>query len=55
MVDTWKQRDDVAKVLALLVNREDTAGLGIDMVGGETPVEQGLDVFIKKGDTDFLG
>ncbi|KAF9449696.1 NAD(P)-binding protein [Macrolepiota fuliginosa MF-IS2] len=48
-------RDDVAKVLALLVDREDAAGLGIDMVGGEIPVEEGLDAFIKKGETDFLG
>jgi len=44
----------VARVLALLVDREDAAGLGIDLVGGDTPIEEGLDTFIKKGETDFL-
>uniref|UniRef100_A0A8H7XTM1 NAD(P)-binding domain-containing protein n=1 Tax=Psilocybe cubensis TaxID=181762 RepID=A0A8H7XTM1_PSICU len=48
-------RDDVAKVLALLADREDAAGLAIDFVGGDTPIEEGLDAFIKKGETDFLG
>ncbi|KAJ3560118.1 hypothetical protein NP233_g11043 [Leucocoprinus birnbaumii] len=48
-------RDDVAQVLALLIEREDAAGLGIDLVGGETSLEEGLDAFIKKGETDFLG
>ncbi|KAF5347244.1 hypothetical protein D9756_009927 [Leucocoprinus leucothites] len=48
-------RDDVARVLALLVEREDAAGLAIDLVGGETPIEEGLDTFVKKGETDFLG
>ncbi|KAF5347243.1 hypothetical protein D9756_009926 [Leucocoprinus leucothites] len=48
-------RDDVAKVLALLVEREDAAGLAIDLIGGETPIEEGLDTFVKKGETDFLG
>ncbi|KAG6809683.1 hypothetical protein H0H92_015158 [Tricholoma furcatifolium] len=48
-------RDDVAKALALLVDREDAAGLALDMVGGETLIEESLDVAIKKGETDFLG
>ncbi|KAF8900476.1 NADH(P)-binding-domain-containing protein [Gymnopilus junonius] len=48
-------RDDVAKALALLVDREDAAGLAIDFVGGDTPIEEGLDAFVKKGETDFLG
>ncbi|KAF9443608.1 NAD(P)-binding protein [Macrolepiota fuliginosa MF-IS2] len=48
-------RADVAKALALLVDREDAAGLGIDIIGGEVPIEEGLDAFIKKGETDFLG
>jgi hypothetical protein len=39
----------------MLVEREDAAGLGIDIVGGDTPVEEGLDAFIKRGETDFLG
>ncbi|KXN83269.1 hypothetical protein AN958_01640 [Leucoagaricus sp. SymC.cos] len=48
-------RDDVAKALELLVDREDAAGLAIDLVGGDTPLEEGLEAFIKKGETDFLG
>ncbi|KAG6856142.1 hypothetical protein H0H87_007147 [Tephrocybe sp. NHM501043] len=48
-------RDDVAKALALLVDREDAAGLALDMVSGETSIEESLDAAIKKGETDFLG
>ncbi|PPR00809.1 hypothetical protein CVT26_012450 [Gymnopilus dilepis] len=48
-------RDDVAKALAVLLDREDAAGLAIDFVGGDTPIEEGLDAFIKKGETDWLG
>ncbi|KAJ7258053.1 NADH(P)-binding-domain-containing protein [Mycena haematopus] len=48
-------RDDVATALALLLERDDAAGLGIDMVGGDTPIAAGLDAFIEKGETDFLG
>jgi len=48
-------RDDVATALALLLDREDAAGLAIDMVGGETGIEAGLDAMIRKGETDFLG
>ena len=44
----------MAEVLALLVDREDAGGLGIDLVGGDNPIEKGLDAFIKKGETDFL-
>lgn len=44
----------MAEVLALLVDREDAAGLGIDLVGGGSLIEEGLDAFIKKGETDFL-
>lgn len=42
-------------MLALLADREDASGLTIDFVGGEIPIEEGLDAFIKKGETDFLG
>lgn len=45
----------MAKVLALLLDREDAAGLAIDLVGGDTPLEEGLDAVIKKGETDFVG
>ncbi|KAF9461359.1 NADH(P)-binding-domain-containing protein [Collybia nuda] len=48
-------REDVAKVLTLLLDREDAAGLAIDLVGGDVPIEEGLDAVIKKGETDFLG
>ncbi|KAF8814368.1 NAD(P)-binding protein [Phlegmacium glaucopus] len=52
---TMISRDDVAEALALLVDREDAAGLAIDIVGGETPIKEGLDAAITKGETDFLG
>lgn len=42
-------------MLSLLVEREDAAGLGIDLIGGETPIKEGLDAFIEKGVSDFLG
>lgn len=45
----------MAKALALLVDREDAAGLAIDFAGGETPIEQGLDEFVKRGETDWIG
>ncbi|KAG6915482.1 hypothetical protein DXG01_011313 [Tephrocybe rancida] len=48
-------RDDVAKALALLADREDAAGLALDMVAGDSPIEQSLDAAIKRGETDFLG
>ncbi|KAJ7832289.1 NADH(P)-binding-domain-containing protein, partial [Mycena leptocephala] len=47
-------RDDVATALAMLLEREDAAGFAIDMVGGDTPIAEGLDAMIKKGETDFL-
>ena len=49
------QRDDVAEALALLVDREDAAGLAIDLVGGDTPIKEAIDAVIEKGETDFLG
>jgi len=49
------QRDDVTTVLILLMNREDAAGLAIDIIGGDTLIEEGLDAMIKRGETDFLG
>ncbi|CAK5271281.1 unnamed protein product [Mycena citricolor] len=48
-------RDDVAMALFLLLDREGAAGLGIDFVGGETPIAEGLDAVIRKGESDFLG
>lgn len=49
------QRDDVASVLAALVDRPDAAGLALDLVGGETPLKEALDAAIIKKETDFLG
>ncbi|KAF7300329.1 NAD(P)-bd-dom domain-containing protein [Mycena chlorophos] len=48
-------RDDVALALFTLLDRPDAAGLAIDIVGGETPIAEGLDTMIAKGETDFLG
>ncbi|KAA1475757.1 NAD(P)-binding protein [Dentipellis sp. KUC8613] len=48
-------RDDVAQILALLVDRPDAAGLAIDAVGGESPISEALDACIKKGETDWVG
>jgi len=48
-------RDDVAEALALLIDREDAAGLAIDIAGGDMPIKEALDAVIKKGETDFLG
>ncbi|KZS96742.1 NAD(P)-binding protein [Sistotremastrum niveocremeum HHB9708] len=48
-------RDDVATVLALLVDRPDAAGLALDLVGGDDAIEQTLDAAIKLGETDWLG
>jgi len=44
----------VAASLAALLNRDDASGLGIDVIGGETPIQEALDAAIKKGETDFI-
>ncbi|TFK96136.1 hypothetical protein BDV98DRAFT_608500 [Pterulicium gracile] len=46
-------REDVAHALAYLSQRDDAAGLAIDFVGGETPIEEGLDTVIKRGESNF--
>ncbi|KZV75833.1 NAD(P)-binding protein [Peniophora sp. CONT] len=48
-------RDDVALALSILIDRPDAAGLAVDMVGGDTSITEGLDAFIARGETDFLG
>ncbi|VDB85903.1 unnamed protein product [Peniophora sp. CBMAI 1063] len=49
-------RDDVALALSILVDRPDASGLAIDIVGGdEKTVAEGLDAFIARGQSDFLG
>lgn len=47
--------EDFATVLILLLDREDAAGLALDVVAGETPISEGLNAAIKRGETDFLG
>ena len=49
------KRDDVAKVLQMLVDRPEAAGLAIDIVGGSDCLEDALGYMIKRGDTDFEG
>ncbi|KAF5334968.1 hypothetical protein D9611_009943 [Ephemerocybe angulata] len=46
-------RDDVALALSLLGDREDAAGLAIDIVGGEMKIEKALDKFIATGEHDY--
>jgi hypothetical protein len=46
------KRDDVAKVLQLLVDRPKAAGLVIDLIGGSEPLEDALDAVIQR---DFAG
>ncbi|KAH9956055.1 hypothetical protein BC827DRAFT_1317943 [Russula dissimulans] len=48
-------RDDVALILAELIERADAAGLVIDISGGDVPIAEGLDQFINKGKTDWRG
>ena len=50
-----KQRQDIAQTLALLLDRDDAAGLALDVVGGQTPIADALDAAIKKGESAFLG
>ncbi|TFK48183.1 NAD(P)-binding protein [Heliocybe sulcata] len=48
-------RDDVAKTLALLLDRPDAAGLALDLVGGETPLADGLDAVVRNKVTAWIG
>jgi len=47
-------RDDIAQALFLLVTRQDGDGLALDIVGGDTPIEEALDAAITKGETDLV-
>lgn len=47
------QRDDVAYTLALLADRPDADGLGIDMNGGDEKIDEALSNFIETGESDF--
>jgi hypothetical protein len=44
----------VAAALVALLDREDASGLGIDVIGGEIPIQEALDAAIKKGETDLI-
>ncbi|KAH7913343.1 NADH(P)-binding-domain-containing protein [Hygrophoropsis aurantiaca] len=48
-------RDDVAQTLALLVDREDASGLAFDLVGGDSPLQEGLEAAIKARKTAWIG
>ncbi|KAI0078101.1 NAD(P)-binding protein [Panus rudis PR-1116 ss-1] len=48
-------RDDVAKTLALLLDRPDAVGLALDVVGGDTPIEEVLDTAIRSRVTAWIG
>lgn len=48
------QRQDIAQTLALLLNREDAAGLALDVVGGETPIPDALESAIEKRESNFF-
>jgi len=48
-------RQDIAQTLALLLNREDAAGLALNVIGGGTPIAEALDAAIKKQEPHFLG
>ena len=37
------------------MDRKDASGLAIDLVSGDTEMQDALDVVIKKAETDFLG
>lgn len=53
LLPSLTQRQDIAQALALLLDREDAAGLAIDVVGGDTPISQGLDAAIKKKESAY--
>lgn len=52
-------RDDVAETLALFADdasrREKAAGLALDLVGGDAPLEKALDAAVEKGETAWIG
>ncbi|KDQ56036.1 hypothetical protein JAAARDRAFT_318683 [Jaapia argillacea MUCL 33604] len=48
-------RDGVANCLALLRDREDAAGLVVDIVGGDDPIELALEATIRKREPSWIG
>ena len=51
--DGGAQRDDVARALALLADRPEADGLGIDINGGDEKIEDGLARVIRRRASDF--
>jgi len=54
-ITTTIPREDVAKTLALLVDRPDAAGLALDVVGGDEPIDEALDKAIRNKVTAWIG
>jgi len=48
-------RQDVAEILASLLDRDDAAGLALNVIGGETGISEALNVAIEKKDNAFWG
>ncbi|EIM86304.1 uncharacterized protein STEHIDRAFT_111790 [Stereum hirsutum FP-91666 SS1] len=47
-------RDDLAEVLKAVIENPDAKGLAMDIVGGEEPIAEGVERFVKKGVSDWL-
>ena len=50
------KRDDVVTTLYQLASKPKPRALGLDLIGGETPITEALDLALKnlKGKKDFL-
>lgn len=46
-------REDVAAVLAALIERDASTGLAFDLIGGETAIDDALDASIKQGGSEL--
>ena len=46
-------REDVAAVLAALIERDDAVGLALDLIGGQTPIDQAVEAAIARSESDF--
>ncbi len=49
------QRDDVATALAVLVDRNDAAGLALDIVGGDDTISEAIDHNVLNKVTAWIG
>lgn len=48
-------REDVAALIAKVIDMPEAKGLVMDLVGGEEPIGEGVERFVKAGVTDWLG